>query len=510
MDLLTKASERAVRVPRPLLIGAGLAILPAIAIGSWQATRDGALSGLGAGAAILIAGLVAATALSLPGKSPEGLLLGIAIPFGAMMTWTHLNQPRVVWAVMAVIGLTCVIATFPWWRDWRDLPRLGGFWLVIPVWAFGTVSALGVGHWTVAAQRVIYGGYALLVLLLVYQGVRRRGRDVSIGLVAGLLLGHAALLVAGCQYVFVSGHHFVPDIAWSFRQDDRFWGGPWLVYHPNFIGMTAVIAALRVFPDRGFRMWQRVAVFATAMFVLVIVASRTSFLIAGMGTAVFALAYCWRAGVPRWRVWSWLSTADRRRAVGRAVAPLLALCLVFMSSGGMDLLLKNRYGGDDADSGRFNSAVSGRADVWAFIGRDFSHDSVVEKVFGNADNSRGYVLRYPDPSDERYEEQPKLTADNGPVGALRRGGILGVLAVVGGIVLVVWRAVRRQVPIWVPVATLGVLAGGLTEDEITGTTPAWLIIFAAEVWVLYRASRPADEPAEPGEPELSGSGAHRT
>lgn len=519
MSVLTKAREdKLTNVPRPPLVGGGIALLPAIAFGIWHGSQTSAASGVGAAVAIVLAGLVAGLAVSLPGKSPEGLLLGIGIPMAAMMAWTRLDQPIYVWIVTAIIGVVALVLTFPWWREWRELPRLGGFWLSVPVWVLGTVSALVLANWTVVAQRVIYGGFALLVVLLIYQTVRRRGRDITIGMVSGILLCHATLMVTGAQYLFATGYRYTSQSAWGYAQSGRFWGGPWLVYHPNFIGMTAAIVALRIGPDPKFKRWQRVGVVATALFLLFQVQSRNSFLIAGVGALVYGLIHIWRNGLPRFRFWTWVSSRARLRITARAFAPVLAVCIVFAGSGGFELLFKDRYSSDsseeetDEDQVGVALALSGRGQIWGMIGRDFVSDSLVEKIFGNADNSRGYVLRYPgradlagempDASDEqldkRLREQPKLTADNGPIGALRRSGVLGVAAFVIGVLLVLWHTTRgKDIPVWVPALVIGTLASGLFEDEIAGTTAAWMVLFAAEAWVFCNILRARDKPDEP-------------
>lgn len=516
MSVLAKAREDMLgKVPRPLLWGAGIALLPAIAFGIWHGSRTSVPSGVGAAVAITLAGLVAGLAVSLPGKSPEGLLLGLGLPLAAMMAWTRLDQPIYVWIVTGIVGLVALVLTFPWWREWREIPRLGGFWLAVPAWVLGTVSAVILMNWTVAAQRVVYGGFAILVALLIYQTVRRRGRDITVGMVSGIMLCHATLMVTGAQYLFATGYRYTSQSAWGYAQSGRFWGGPWLVYHPNFIGMTAAIVALRIGPDPKFKPWQRIGAVTAALFLLFHVQSRNSFLIAGVGAAAYGLIHVWRNGLPRLRFWTWVSSGERLRITMKAFAPMLAVCLVFTASGGFELLFKDRYASDSSEEGNEDEqvgvalALSGRGQIWGMIGRDFVSDTLVEKVFGNSDNSRGYVLRYPRQEDlanempssndeqvaKRFQEQPKLTADNGPIGALRRAGVLGVTAFVVGVLLVVWHTTRGgSTPAWVPVVAIGTLASGLFEDEIAGTTAAWMVLFAAEAWVFCSALRAREKP----------------
>jgi len=482
---------------RGLVVAAAVGVVLAAAVLGVVVALDRDVSGgVGAAVAVLLAGAVAALATSLPGKTPEGLLLGLAVPFAAMMTWTRLNEPIYVWAVSGALGLVALVWTFPWWRDAWTVPRLGGFWLAVPIWATGVVAALLTGSWTVAAQRTVYGGLAVLVVLLVFQARRLRGRDISTGFVAGLLYCHAAILVAGAPYLFLATH-YAPRTAWGRSLEGRFWGGPLLTYHPNYIALTAVIVALRVGPDARFARWQRVASLLLAGFFIVLTDSRTAALVAGVGSLAWAVLLLWRTEEVRRRPLAALSTPASRTVVAQALLPLVLLVAVVGISGGSDFLLKNRYAADQAttttteegeeaeeEQSRVSAASvsSGRTAIWSLVVREWRSDSLPEKVFGTADNSRGYLLRYPDTP--AYSWQPKLTADNAPLGALRRGGVLGVLVFLVGAALVLWRAFRRDAPLWVPVATLAMFGSILTEDEVLGTTPAWIILFAAEVLVL--------------------------
>lgn len=485
---------------RLLLPGAVVTAVVAVAVGVRHGLEAGVLPGLGSAVVVVVAAGVVVLALSLPGISPEGLLIGVGLPLAAMMAWTHLERPIVIWTVQGVIGLILVVWTFPWWREWREIPRLGTFWLAVPVWALGLVSAVAMGRWTVAAQRVVYAGFAVLVLLILFQAWWRRRRDVSIGLVAGFLLCHALILLFGADNVFTLDH-YVPEGAWGRNMSDRFWGGPLLVYHPNFVAMTAVIAAMRIGPDAAFKAWQRLGVLAVASGLLILAASRTSDLIALVASAVWAVLVLWRTEAVRRRVTA-VFARRHRRLLAQALLPLLLTALVVGVSGGSDFLFKDRYAQNaaeqeepvDEERPSLGAASSGRLGLWKLIGQDWADSSLVEQVAGTADNSRGYILRYKwDPADgptpDYVREQPKLTADNAPVGALRRSGVLGVAAFLLGAGLVCWRATRRGIPLWITVTAFGMFASILTEDEIVGTTPGWAILLAGEVLVLARARR---------------------
>ncbi|MGH3647793.1 MAG: hypothetical protein ACRDTM_11550 [Micromonosporaceae bacterium] len=492
-------------VPRPVLAGAVLAVLAALVTAVWWGIEAGPLRGLGAGLAILLGAGVLYLAASVPGKTPEGLFLGLGITLSSMVAWTYPKQ--VVWGLLAVILLVCVAATYPWWKDWSAPLKLGTFWLGAPIWAYGALAALLSGGMSVSAQRVVYGGYALAVTLLVVQAVRRRGRDISIGLTAGMLAGLGLLLIAGCRDVFPTVDRFTPANDYGFGQGARFWGGVLLTFHPNAYAMAALLVVGRLGPDRTIPRWLRIALLPTSAFFLYLAQSRTAYLLAVGASVIYALLYIWRHGLPRWRFWRWLGSHEWRLAVGRALVPLLVTALMVSISGGVDMLVKSRYDPTQetapvtTEEGLplaprwLNSALSGRPDLWWLIFDDFRTDSTVEKALGNTDDTRGTILRYRDPSHERYQTQTKLGADNSLVAALRRGGVVGLLTALIAFLVILWRTTRRGVPVWVPVVVLVALAQSLTEDELVFTTLPWLMVASLEAWLLWGTGGGSDPPS---------------
>ncbi|MGH8879308.1 MAG: O-antigen ligase family protein [Stackebrandtia sp.] len=428
-------------------------------------------------------------AVSLRGQTPRSLFLGVVIPLLGMIAWTYQATPMVVWVVQAIIGLVTLVWTFPWWRGAARPLRLGAFWLAVPVWLIGALSPLLLGGFTVAGQRIVYGGFAVLVVLLALAaatdgpkrgpGLPGVGTDISIGIVAGFLLCLALLMLTGATQLFAA-EHWTVDGEWGHRMADRFWGGSLLGYHPNFIGLTAVMVAMRVGPDPGFSRVQRLGACAVAGFVLILVESRTSFVVAFVGAGVFALVHLARSGQSWWRPWRWLSGPPARRVAGVALAPLLATTLVFAVAGGTDLLFKNRYAQGE-ESGSVNGALSGRADIWGEMLADYADGSPVELALGNPDNARGVQLSVTDPDDPDYDTQAKHTADNALIGVLYRSGAVGLACFVLGLVIVVRRVFRTGSPPWAPVAVAALLVGSLTEDEIASTAPAWLLVCGAEL-----------------------------
>ncbi|ADD46004.1 O-antigen ligase family protein [Stackebrandtia nassauensis] len=438
--------------------------------------------------ALIAASAMAWLALSLRGSSPRSLFLGVSIPLLGMIAWTYGATPIVVWAVQGGIGLVALAWTYPWLRDAGKLPRVGAFWLAVPAWFIGALAPLLLGGFTVAAQRVVYGGFAVAIILLVLaaaDATRNRalrsdadGSDVSVGLAAGFLLCLALLMLTGATQVLAAEHWTVGG-QWGHEMQNRFWGGPWLGYHPNFIGLTAVMVAMRIGPDPRFTRTQRLAACGVAAFLLLLVESRTSFIVAFVAAGVFALGHLARGGVSWWRPWRWVASAAARRVTGMALAPLLATAIVFAFAGGTDMLLKNRY--DDQQSGSVDGLLSGRAEIWGDMLADYADGSIAELAFGNPDNARGVHLTITDPEHPDYETQAKHTADNAAIGVLFRSGVVGLAAFTLGLVLLIRHVFRRGSPPWVPIAVAALLVGGLTEDEIASTAPAWLLVCAAEL-----------------------------
>src|SRR5205814_1414185 len=235
--------------------------------------------------------------------------------------------------------------------------------------------------------------------------------------------------------------HAVPHNAWGLHMEYRFWGGPGLLYHPNSIALLVVLVAVRIGADVSFARWQRYAALGVVTVVLPLVNSRT-----GVG-------YLGAAAV-LWAFFTW-----RRRLV-EAVVPIVLVGVIVLASGGWDFLTSKRYG-------EASDLTSGRTATWAQVWREFRADDVPQQLFGDAKNARAYVVRT-DSTLIPGIARPKLTTDNAFVGALRRGGILGVLAFLFGLALLCWHAVRgvggRRAPPWFTIAVLGSVVTIPTAD----------------------------------------------
>jgi hypothetical protein len=182
--------------------------------------------------------------------------------------------------------------------------------------------------------------------------------------------------------------------------------------------------------------------------------------------------------------------AYRRRWVAIAT-PFAVLALVLVLSGCQGFLFKNRYGSDDP--------TSGRLDTWKQVAAEWRDAGVVEKVFGDTKTARAVVTR----------EETRQPTDSAAVGALRRGGLLGVLAFLLGLALLVRHALRgvlwtgpRPPPAWFPVAALGAVPTAVTADHLLGGTGGtlWILLLAGEAWLVLRNDPPgvrADDALSP-------------
>jgi hypothetical protein len=435
-------------------------------------------SPVAAGRALTAGAVAAATiglALSLPGITLRGLAIGGFFAGAGILTWTATTRPLVIWGVLAVEGIVCAVWAWPWLRNLRALPRLGSGWLGLAYWVLGVAGAVLVGHAGVGLQRLAYAGVFTLAALAVVAGVRRPGTDLSVGIVAALLVAIGLLFLAGAGNLFDSVHPVPNDSPPTLLMRDRFWGGPLLYYHPNSLAGLAVIAAIRVGPDRAFAAWQRLAATCLAGFSLYLTDSRIAFVFAGFAAFLHAVLV--------WRPFRTAGLPDYRRKWLAAAVPFVVLASVLVLSGGKGFLFRDRFGGNDV--------TSGRVDTWRQVASDWRHAGWAEKAFGDARTSRAVVIRLNDgapPQGPRI----KLNTDNAAVGALRRGGVLGVLAFLLGLALLVRHALTRRrdgvsPAAWFTIAAIGVLPTIATEDWVLGGTNGglWIIVLAGEAFRVY-------------------------
>lgn len=448
--------------------------------------------------ALLFAVGMVALALSLPDLTAAGIVFSVTSLAAAAMAWTHTTQPAYTWAVVAIQGVLFAAWTFPWFRDLPVLPRLGSAWLGIPVWLFGAASALLLIKVTVAGQRIVYGAIAVLTVLLFIRAARRTGKDITIGVVAGLLIGLAVIVVSGSANLF-SLTHYAPPGPWGAKFNGRFWGGEFAVIHPNGMAVAALLIALRVAPDPRFARWQRLASVAVPVILVFASNSRTGVLAAGVASAVWALVLLWRHRA---------SFIGRRAAgapaatmvLAAAVLPLVLTAGVTIAAGGQGFLLSQRYGrtqttisdqstaNDQIGTGTDVRAItSGRTENWTAMLDAFRSDTAVEKALGDTSNSRGYLLKY----SASVKNQPKLTPDDAPIAELRRAGVLGVLTFLLGFGILFWGLFRRRRPLWWGLLVVAALATIATSDQTLGGTGStlWGLLAAGEVAVLLQSGR---------------------
>ena len=451
------------------------AVVAAVAVGA-AAVEYSRTASLGEAAEALLAALfavtVAALAVSLPGVTLRGAAVGGFFVTAGIFTWTFTNRPLVIWAVLAVEGAVFAVWAWPWLGHLRTLPRLGSAWLGLAYWLLGIAGAVLVLHAGVAAQRLAYAGVFTLAALAVVASTRRPGaanRDLSVGIVAAMLVGIAALLLAGSGNLF-DAVHVAPNTASGQLMRDRFWGDHALMYHPNSLSSLAVVAALRIGPDRAFAAWQRLAATGLVGAVLLLTDSRIGFVFAAFAAVVH--------GVLVWRRGQRADLPEYRRPWLAILTPFVVLALVLVISGGRGFIFQNRFGGDDV--------TSGRVATWKQVATDWRHAGWAEKLFGDARTSRAVVTRLDD-GEPPQGPRRKLNTDNAAVGALRRGGVLGELAFLFGLGLLLWHAVRRRpdgtMPAaWFTVAAVGALPTIATEDWLLGGTNGvvWILLLAGE------------------------------
>ncbi len=458
-----------------LLVGVGVAVVAGLVEAVRHTPQSSAVEGLGAFLAAAFAVGLVGLALSLRGVTLPGLLIGALFVTAGVLSWAYTDTPLVVWALLLAEGALFLVWTFPWLRNLAGLPRLGAAWLGLAYWLLGTLGAVLVWHPTVAVQRLTYAGLFTLAAMAIVVATRKSGRDLSIGITAAFLCALGVLFLVGSGNV-LDAVHVVPHNKWGEHMEYRFWGGPGLLYHPNSIALLTVLIAVRIGADGGFARWQRYAALAVPAVILPLANSRTGVGFLGAAAAVHAVL-----------VW--------RRRLLEAVVPLVLVGVITLASGGWDFLTAKRYG-EAAD------ATSGRTATWAQVWREFKADEPVQKAFGDAKYARAYVVRTDTAADPK--DRPKLTTDNALVGALRRGGILGVLAFLFGLALLLWHGVRRAPP-WFAIATVASVVTIPTADWLLGGTGGtmWVYLLAGEAFLVLGSASgdPSGDPS--GEPDRS-------
>jgi hypothetical protein len=427
--------------------------LVALAAGGVQlASSHSVSSAAGAALAGLLAAGVAALALSLPGVARPGVVIGGLFIGAGISSWTYTERPLVVWLVLLVEGLVFAVWSRPWRAHLRTAVGLGTAWLGTSYWILGVLGALLALRPGLAGPRLLYAGvFGLAVLAVLGKSVR----DLSVGVVAAFLVALAVLLLAGSGNLFAAVH-VVPANDWGNGFQYRFWGGDFLggrlLYHPNSIAGVGVLVALRIGPDRAFAAWQRLGALSLAAFLISVTDSRTGF--------IFLLA----AAV----VHVFVSYERGRPAV---VAPFVALALVLVTAHGLSFLTQERYGAA-------GGVTSGRLDTWRQVLTDWHHAGLTDKLFGDTSSVRSTVTR------AGSGRAIKLTVDNAPMGALRHGGVFGVVAFGVGLSLLLGRLWQRRgtTPPWFVIAVLSALPTMVTTEWLLGGTGGvlWILLTTGE------------------------------
>jgi hypothetical protein len=450
------------------------AIAVVVALGCSVAALIGGHDAATAGKAF-VAGLIAAAtgllALSLPGITVRGVVIGATFVVAGIFTWTFTTRPVLIWLVLLAGGVAFIVWARPYLPRARDVFKLGTSYLGIAYWVLGVIGALLIWHPGVAAQRLLYAGVFALAAMAVVATVRR-GTDPTVGIAATILLALAVLFIAGSSTLFDT-IHLVPANGSAQLMKDRFWGGPLLWYHPNSMAGIAVAAVIRIGPDRRFALWQRIAATLVGGFVVYVSGSRMGFVYAVAAATVHGYVLLFHRGADR--------PEYRRRWVAVAL-PFVVIALVLVVSGGRNFIFKDRFGGNDV--------TSGRTDTWRQVWVDWKSYPVAEKLFGDAETTRAVVYRANDV--DKAGKMVPLNTDNAAVGSFRRGGVLGGLAFLAGLVLLVWRGATPAA--WFTIAAVASAPTLVTEDWLLGGTNGglWILLLAGEALLLWQVSSPAE------------------
>ena len=363
---------------------------------------------------IAICALLIGLAFSLPGRSAEGVVLGIGTTLASMLSGPSL-LPLAVYAVtaLACVGLWIAGGPSPGRepaptigrrvRAWFSVGRIGGFWLALPAVAFVAIDG----------ERLLVRAAMIGVFMLIWASARQRGRDLTVGYVAGVLVCLAGL--AASAYGQAAGD------------------GAVLAYPADLTGLAALGCAARIGLDRAFVAWQRLAALSIGAATLVAVASAVAFTAAAVAGCTYLVCRLRAPRMPRQlREGSVVSVA-------RAISPLVAVGALWLA--GVASVPRGRGTADFASVSAFGGA----------------------RIFGST-------------SSDAYTGM----------------GVLGVVALVGGAALIVWRVTGPGLPLWVPVVGLGALAGVLASgaSAALGPSPAWVLALGAELWVFCHGLRP--------------------
>jgi hypothetical protein len=492
-----------VAVPRFAWPTAAAVVAAAIVVPIEYANTSSVLESAQALLAVVLALGVACLAFSLPGITPAGLVAGGFFVTAGAVSWTY---GRGVWGPLLIGGLAFLVWSRPWsqplQRFGQPMARLGSAWLGLTYWILGVVGAVLMGRPTIAVERLVYAGLFTLAVLAVIastalavedssrpRDARRAAADLSVGVTAAFLFMIAILLAVGAGNLFDPIHVVVAG-PWGRSQTLRFWGGPELLYHPNSLAGIATFAAVRIGFDQRFAAWQRLAVTAMAGYVVYITNSRTGFLVLGTAAVTHAVLLWWSrrtpAWIPRWltrRTLAGLPKYPARRIWLAGAVPFVVLALILVASGGRGFIVKQRYGE--------GGLSSGRTQTWAAVATEWRDAGTAEKLFGDTKTTRAVVRR-------AESGDVDLTTDNAAVGALRRGGLLGVAAFLFGLWLLVRHAGRREAPAWFLATVIAAIPTIAVADWLLGGTGGtlWILLVAGEVWLGYATSASRSAPDE--------------
>ncbi len=240
---------------------------PQIALRASATFDIGQLKSFGSGLLIVaVCAFLIAFALSLPGRAPDGVILGVGSTLASMLATAQPGR----W--LGPAGLYAATAVGCWAVMPRGDPlgvrrlrrgggwlRLGATWMAVPV---AVAAIIAPGHLlSLAATMVVFA--------VVTNAARHQSRDLTIGYAAGLLVCLAALTASGY------GQHIGAGAVLSYPVDST--------------GLIGLGCAARIGLDSRFLVWQRVAALGVGAVTLVAVGSVGVFIAAGIGCVTYLI-----------------------------------------------------------------------------------------------------------------------------------------------------------------------------------------------------------------------------
>lgn len=381
---------------------------------------------------VFAAPVLAGASILLAGRGTfVGFVLGAYLIGRHLIGWT-VPSPGLLLQVLSFLVLLLLVAASLGDSDrWQVILRRGAFWIGPATYVPGIVGALLAGALLTSIDRLLFALVLVFGLIVVQRTPSRHLAGIAAG--AGFLLS-VALLAGGLDPVYV---------------DDRFAGGVLAFTHPNLIGIfaaTLALAWLFLPAGRGLR-WVVVPIL---LVVLLLTDSRTA-----MGAFLVGIPL----GLASWRA----------RTLLLAVAAGLALF------GAAQSFLTPR-----SPDSQYSDVLTGRTKIWEQGLREWRSSGVIGRLLGPASDTFGALT---------LDDGRTFVPHNVFIGVLVRGGLIGVFALVAGLVMLAAHtrlllAMPRDGVARAALVLIGAgLATAITEDWLTGDLVWWWIAVSESVLI---------------------------